>query len=454
MNDRDLRKVDLHAHVAPGHHDAVRHGQDIRQVADALPVFDLGDDADMEIVLVQDLPQLPDVGGGADKAGGDIVKALLDAEEDILPVPLADIGHGQADAGDVDALVVLHDAAVEHLAANGGGRGLQYGHADQAVIQQDAVTGLHVAGQVIIRDGTAGLVAFHFVGTKGELRTLLQLHGAVFEALQPHLGALGVQHGGHGQVQLLPQGFQLVQPGLVTGMVAVGEVEAGHVHAGEQHLPQDALPVRGRSQGADDLCLSHIDYHLSRKEQFREQHSITTVLSGKEKFRKNLRRLSKKVRHFCRTFQAKRLDVQFFFQRTDHVPVLLLRQVHRLGIGDLKAAAKLKAALVLGYDVEMEMGIGIAEGSKVQLRAAPQVLDGLGSPSQVLGEIRPLLGLALPQLPVVALQRQHTAAFVGLVLEQVQRAGLHLADLEHNGLPALVMLITVKTTHGIFLLVP
>ena len=41
------------------------------------------------------------------------------------------------------------------------------------------------------------------------------------------------------------------------GMGPVGKVQPGHVHAGLQHLPQDALPVRGRTEGAHDLCLSH-----------------------------------------------------------------------------------------------------------------------------------------------------------------------------------------------------
>ena len=53
------------------------------------------------------------------------------------------------------------------------------------------------------------------------------------------------------------QGLQGVQTTLVLRVAAVGEIEPGHVHAGLQHLPQDALPVRGRTEGAHDLCLSH-----------------------------------------------------------------------------------------------------------------------------------------------------------------------------------------------------
>ena len=211
----------------------------------------------MGVLLVQDLPQLPDVGGGADKAGGNVVKALPDAEEDVLPVPLAHIGHGQPDAGDVDALVVFHDAAVFHMAADIRVGGVQDRHAHQSVVQQNGVAGLHVAGQIVIGDGAARLVAHHLPGGQRELRIGLEFHGAVREGLQPDLRPLGVQHGGNGQIQLLAQGLQRVQSGLVAFMGAVGKIETSHVHARQRHLPQDALSIRGGAQRAHDFRLSH-----------------------------------------------------------------------------------------------------------------------------------------------------------------------------------------------------
>ena len=134
LDGGDLREVDLHAHVAPCHHNAVRRRQDLRQVVDALLILDLGDDADAGLAALQQLAELPHVGGGADKAGGDEVKALLHAEEDILTILLAHIGHGQGHAGDVDPLVILHDAAVFHPAADGGGGGGEHRQPHQTVI--------------------------------------------------------------------------------------------------------------------------------------------------------------------------------------------------------------------------------------------------------------------------------------------------------------------------------
>ena len=209
------------------------------------------------MVLIQQLPDLPHVGGGADEAGRDIVEALFHAEEDVVPVPLAHVGHGQPDVGDVDALVVLHGAVVFHPAADVGGIGLQHGQTDQAVIQQDGVALLHVAGQLGVSDGAAGLVAHDILRGQSELLAGAQRHRAVCEALQPNFRALGVQHGRHREVQLLPQGLQALQSGLMLRMGAVGKVEPGHVHAGPHHLAQHALPVRGRAQRANNLGFSH-----------------------------------------------------------------------------------------------------------------------------------------------------------------------------------------------------
>ena len=59
-----------------------------------------------------------------------------------------------------------------------------------------------------------------------------------------------------------------------------------------------------------------------------------------------------------------------------------------------------------------------AEGAQVQLRAAPQLLDGAAGLSQILGKIRPFLIRALAQFLFVGLQSQRAAALVGLILEE------------------------------------
>ena len=257
LNGGDLRKVNLHAHIAPGHHDTVGHGQDIRQVADAFLIFDLGDDADLGVVLIQNVPDLPDIGGGTDKAGGNEIEALADAKKNILPVPLAHVRHGQGHARDVDALFVLHNAVIFHPAANLAGGGLQHRQPYQTVIQQDGVAGLHILGQIGIGNGAAGLVPGNIVGSQSEALAGFQVNRAVLKGPQPHLRPLGVQHSGHRQMKLLPQSCQRLQTALVLVIAAVGKVEPGHVHPRLNHLPQNTLAISGRAQGAYDFCLSH-----------------------------------------------------------------------------------------------------------------------------------------------------------------------------------------------------
>ena len=64
------------------------------------------------------------------------------------------------------------------------------------------------------------------------------------------------------------------------------------------------------------------------------------------------------------------------------------------------------------------------------------------------GEGGQLLRPALAQLLPVILQRQGAAALVGLILEEIEHTGLHLADLVHAGLPALVKFVAVKAAHS------
>ena len=119
------------------------------------------------------------------------------------------------------------------------------------------------------------------------------------------------------------------------------------------------------------------------------------------------------------SYQEQKSEVQLFLQSLDHFLVLLVLQDNRLRIGDGKAAAELKAALVLRYDVEMQVRIAVAERTEVDLGAAPQLLNSAGSSSQICTVIVALLLVALAQLLLMALERQCAAALVCLILEQV-----------------------------------
>ena len=252
-----LGEVDLDAQVTAGDHDGVGSGQDAVDVIDALAVLDLGDDADVGVVLVQQVADVVDVLCGAHEGSSDEVEALLDTEDDVIAVALAQVGHGQVDAGNIDALLGLDLAAVEHFADDVGVRDALDGQLDEAVVQHDGAALVDILGQVLVGDGADLLGALHLAGGQGEGLTGFQHLNAVLELLQADLGAFGVQQGSNGLVQLSADSLQHVQTALVLLVGAVGKVEAGHVHAVGDQLAQDAVLIGRRAKGADDLRFSH-----------------------------------------------------------------------------------------------------------------------------------------------------------------------------------------------------
>ena len=253
----DFCKINFHAQVAAGHHDAVRYGQNLINVVDAFLVFDFGNDAHAGVVLVQQMANLHDVLRAAGKAGGHQIVPLLDAEQNILPVALAHIGHGQMYAGNIDALFGFDNAVIFHGADNVGVGDFLNVQTDEAVIQHDAAACPHIVGQVLVGDGADLVGALDLAAGQRELLARHQLFHPVGEGAQTDLRAFGVQHGGHGHTQLLRQSAQLVQTALVLGVIAVRKIESGHVHAVFQQLAQHAFLVSGRAKGANDLGLAH-----------------------------------------------------------------------------------------------------------------------------------------------------------------------------------------------------
>ena len=185
------------------------------------------------MLLGHDMADLHNVVRVAGKRGGDEVKAVLDGEEDILTILGADKGHGQVRVGDIHALLIGDGAAVIDLAAHVGIGDALHGHADEAVVDQDGAAGLHVAGQVFIGDADAGLVALHILGGQGEQLACVQRYAVLREGADADFGALGVQHGCHGQTQFITDTADLFEALQVVFMRVMGEIEPGNVHARE-----------------------------------------------------------------------------------------------------------------------------------------------------------------------------------------------------------------------------
>ena len=130
--------------------------------------------------------------------------------------------------------------------------------ADLAVVDQQRVARLHVAGQALVRRPALVDVADHVAGGDREGGALLELHRPVAEGLQPDLRALQVGEDADRVAGVVGGLTHQAVDRLVVGVRAVAHVEAGDVHA---RLDEGSDPLRGvhrGAEGADDLGSTHV----------------------------------------------------------------------------------------------------------------------------------------------------------------------------------------------------
>ncbi len=198
-----------------------------------------------------------DVLGITDEGQRDQVAAHAQREAEVVDVLLAQRRNVDGRAGQVDALVVGDDAALDDDRLHPGALDLGDLQLDVAVVDQDLVALGHVAGQALVGRPADRLVARDVLGGDGELVTAHQLHGTLGEGLQADLGALEVGEDPDGPAGLLGGGTDPVVPALVLGVRAVAEVEAGHVHAGLDQRDKLLVGVDRGAESTDDFRTAH-----------------------------------------------------------------------------------------------------------------------------------------------------------------------------------------------------
>ena len=131
------------------------------------------------------------------------------------------------------------EARLDHVLADAEAeRGFLHAHVldraqhDLAVVDEQEVTGGHVAGQAGIRRPDDAVVALDLAGRDREALAGAQRHGAGGEAPGPDLRALQVDEDADGASRGVTRGPDVPVDLLVHGVVPVGEVEPRHVHAG------------------------------------------------------------------------------------------------------------------------------------------------------------------------------------------------------------------------------
>ncbi len=182
---------------------------------------------------------------------------------------------------------------------------------DRAVVDEDPVTGDHVAPQVrVAQTGVRG-IAFTLGGDEPELAPGVQ-HGAGDDVADAQLGARQVEHDGHhpaGHPRRFARGGE---PAPQVGARSVRGVEAHHVGAGRQDANEHARHVARRSHRRDDLGPAH-DRADRRMRGFRRPDRLHDPVHGPPPARCRRRRVdaapSASIR-CCRTRGARgsRLD--------------------------------------------------------------------------------------------------------------------------------------------------
>ena len=193
-----------------------------------------------------------------DERCGDEVDVVLDAEEQVALVLLAEKILLQHHSGEIHAFVVAHHSPEKHRADGAVALDMIDREDQLSVGDQDPVPLLQTLGKGLVADRAVPLVPFALVGGEGERIPLPDSDAMVPEGPGAVLGTLGIQHDGNRLVQLVtdlldgPDFLQMLR------VVAVREVQSGHVHARFDHLLQHLFRRTGRTDGTDNLCFSHV----------------------------------------------------------------------------------------------------------------------------------------------------------------------------------------------------
>ena len=107
LNGGELLKGNFHPHISSRHHNAVADVDDLLDIIDAEAIFDLGDQVDMlAAVLGKEAANGGHVLGHRNEGAGDKVHVVLNAEENVGLVLLAQILLFEVLAGKAHALAI------------------------------------------------------------------------------------------------------------------------------------------------------------------------------------------------------------------------------------------------------------------------------------------------------------------------------------------------------------
>ena len=191
------------------------------------------------------------------KGTGNEVHVVFNAEGDVRFILLGKILLLEVFAGEAHALAAGHDAAVNDLGLDAYSVGRQDPEFQKGIVDQNGIAGFHFLCEITVADGNLMLVSLHFLGGKGKMISVVYGDAAVFKGADAVFRAFGIQHDRDRQIQLCADFFDGIDTDKVFRMGAVRKVQTRYVHTCPAELYQHLLGFAGRSNGTDDLCLTH-----------------------------------------------------------------------------------------------------------------------------------------------------------------------------------------------------
>src|SRR5450759_1951835 len=173
-------------------HHAVERIDDPLEVLHRLRLLYLGDHGQPNALFVHDLVDSFDVFGVAYEGQGDHVRAPPQGPAKIRLVLLRHGRHADRHTGQVDALVVGHDAALHHQGDDVGVRDLDGPQRHLAVIDQQPIARLDVARKPLVGRRHTVLATEDVIDGDGEAFAVDQRDRAIGESAGADLGALQV----------------------------------------------------------------------------------------------------------------------------------------------------------------------------------------------------------------------------------------------------------------------
>ncbi len=238
LDQRHLLRRHFYAEVAARHHDGVRGLDNGFDVFHRLRRLDLGDDRRRRTCPPDQPPQAFDIPGGAHEGQRQVIDAEADGKLGVGNVLRRQRGCGDFRVGQVDALVVLEQAAEDHFAANAFALDFQRLQLQVAIVKQDAVTGPDVMRDgPVLRSDEAGAAILH-PRVDHHLVTGNQLQRAVGKPAAADLGAAEVGEDRHMPAEFVGRRPHVVIDLAVCLVRAVRHVEPHDIDPGAQQ-PDD-----------------------------------------------------------------------------------------------------------------------------------------------------------------------------------------------------------------------